>query len=209
MFNVCPACGNYSVEKEVRQHLNWRAFAICPSCGHAHPFLRLPLLVVTGASGTGKTALALALSARDSRFIHLESDILWRSEFNSPQTDYREYREIWLRLAKNIGQAGRPVMLYGSVTPEQFAVCQEGRYFSQVHTLALTCEPSILGERLRSRPGWRNSGSEPFIQSMLEFNSWFIKHASPDMATLDNSSASVVETAEGILRWAAGYWNPF
>ncbi|MBE0699448.1 MAG: hypothetical protein IH586_21200 [Anaerolineaceae bacterium] len=207
MFNVCPVCGTYSVEKEVRQHLGWQAFAVCPGCGYAHPFLRLPLLVVTGASATGKTALALALSASDTRFIHLESDILWRSEFNTPETDYREYRELWLRLAKNIGQAGRPVILYGSVIPGQFSACLERRYFSQVHTLALVCEENILVERLRLRPAWRNAGSEIFIQSMLEFNRWFIEHASAEMAVLDTGRASLAETAEEILRWAAGYWN--
>jgi hypothetical protein len=59
MFNVCPACGEYSVEKGVEQD-GPEAVAVCPSCHHAAPFLRLPLFVVTGASGAGKSTLSAA-----------------------------------------------------------------------------------------------------------------------------------------------------
>jgi ribosomal protein L32 len=56
MFNVCPQCGHYSVEKTNDPS---GPFAVCPQCGHRHPFLMLPLFVITGTSGSGKTTLAL------------------------------------------------------------------------------------------------------------------------------------------------------
>jgi predicted kinase len=207
MLNVCPVCGIYAVEKEIRPKAGWQALAVCPHCGHAQPFLRLPLFCVSGASGSGKSTLALSLSARDTPFVHLESDILWRPEFDQPATGYRDFRETWLRLAKNINQGGRPVILYGSADSSQFELCLERRYFAQVYTLALVCEPPVLAARLRARPGWRDSGSEEFILKMQEYNHWFIEHACAETQTLDTSQAALEESGAAVLRWALERWN--
>lgn len=207
MFNVCPSCGIYAVEKTVLPGEGWQAVAVCSSCGYAHPFLRLPMWVVTGASGTGKTTIALAAAARDRQFVHLESDILWRSEFNRPENNYRDYREVWLRMVKNIHQAGRPVILYGSVTPDQFEDCLERRYLAKIYYLALVCTPGELRQRLISRPGWRESGEERFIQSMQEFNAWFLKRDHPNVDLFDTSQSAVSETAGVVIDWARNHWN--
>lgn len=207
MFNVCPKCGIYSVDKTVLPGSGWRAVAVCGGCGYTHPFLRLPLWVVTGASGVGKTTIALTASARGSSFIHLESDILWRAEFNRPENNYQDYREVWLRMAKNIHQAGKPVVLYGSVTPEQFESCLERRYFARIYYLALVCSPEELTRRLISRPGWRASGSEQFIQAMQEFNDWFLRLEHPAVDVFDTGQASTSETAERVISWAAKNWT--
>src|SRR5690348_7966956 len=102
----------YSVEKEIDPT---GPFAICPHCGHRQRFVRLPLFVITGASGAGKTAVCLDLVARlRSECVVLESDVLWGPEFDTPGDQYRRYRDLWLRLAKNISQADRPVVLCGT-----------------------------------------------------------------------------------------------
>lgn len=206
MFNVCPSCGLYSVQKEVRPGAGTQAEAICPFCGYAHLFLRLPLFVITGASGTGKSAVALRQARHDSRCIHLESDILWRPEFNRPEEDYQDYRNLWLRVAKNIGQAGRPVALYGSAVPSQFEHCPERRYFSQIHYLALVCDGPVLADRLSARPAWRASASDSFIAGMLDFNRWLIDnadHLQPPVSLLDTTRVAVDVTATSVRDWIA------
>lgn len=194
----------YSEEKQVRPLLGVRAEAVCPECDYRHPFLRLPLFVVSGASGTGKTAALLAMAQRERNCVHLDSDILWRSEFNAPHNNYRDYRNMWLRVCKNIGQGGRPVVLYGSVTPDQFAACPERRYLGPIHTLALVCAPDVLADRLRSRPEWRTTSSADFIESMLRFNAWFLDNAAqrqPALPLFDTSQASLEETTAALLAW--------
>ncbi len=151
-------------------------FAICPHCGYAHPFLQQPLFIVTGASGTGKSTACLELAPLLRECVVLESDILWGLIPATPEDNYRSYRNAWLRLAKNIGQAGRPVVLCGSAVPEQFETCPERRYFSTLHYLALVCEDEALAERLKARPGWRESGSAETVQHMAQFNRWFKQH---------------------------------
>ena len=170
MFNVCPRCGEYCVEKRIDPS---GPYAVCPYCDDNHAFLRLPLFVITGASGSGKTTVALRLvAALRGAAVVLDSDILWRPEFATPEDDYRSYRELWLRVAKNIGQSGLPVVLAGTVIPDQFEHLSERRYFAAIHYLGLVAEDDDLTTRLRARPQWRSTGSNSFVEEMLRFNRW-------------------------------------
>jgi gluconate kinase len=205
MFNVCPGCGEYSDEKSIDPH---GPVAICPYCGHRHPFVQLPLFIITGASGSGKTAVCQELATQMTQCVFMESDILWRTEFATPDDNYRSYRNLWLRLAKNISQAGRPVVLCGSAIPEQFESCPERRYFTTIHYLALVCAPDVLTQRLQSRPQWRRSSHLAFIKQMLDFNAWFMDHArqtEPPITLLDNTRLSVDETKEQVVHWITSH----
>lgn len=205
MFNVCPSCGEYSVEKEIDPS---GPFAVCPHCHYAHPFVRQPLFVLTGASGAGKTTTGLALSPQLSEAVVLEGDTLWDPAFDTPKDNYRRYREICLRLAKNIGQSGRPVVLVGTAIPEQFEDLPERRYFSTIHYLALVCDHHILAARLQRRPAWRAASSPEFIEKMLDFNSWLKENASsniPPISLYDTSNRSVDESVMHTARWIRQY----
>ena len=201
MFNVCPNCGEYRADKIIEPE---GPYAVCPHCEYQHKFIRLPLFVLTGASGVGKTTTCLALGATAKEFVVMESDILWREEFNQPTTDYRNYRETWLRVCKNISQAGKPVVLCGAGIPSQFEACVERRYFSDIHYLALVCEDKVLASRLRDRPAWRGSSKNEYINEHVAFNRWLKKNAlntQPPMALLDTSDISVDESVEGVKEW--------
>lgn len=201
MFNVCPGCGEYRADKEID---STGSYAICPVCAYRYKFTRLPLFILTGASGSGKTSASLALSAKFKEVVVIESDILWRDEFNQPETNYRNYREMWLRVCKNISQAGKSVLLCGCAIPEQFEECVERRYFSRVHYLALVCDDESLAERLKARPAWRGSFRDEYLQEHITFNDWLKNNAAntmPRMTLLDTSKITANETAEEITKW--------
>jgi broad-specificity NMP kinase len=207
MFNVCPGCGEYRADKEIDSA---GSFAVCPVCAHRHKFARLPLFILTGASGAGKSAASLALSVKFKDVVVMESDILWRDEFNQPETNYQDYREMWLRVSKNIAQAGKPVLLCGCAVPEQFEECVERRYFSNIHYLALVCNGELLERRLRARPRWRGSFRDEYIQEHLAFNDWLKKNAGdtrPRMTLLDTSETTAIETAEAVIEWITEHYN--
>lgn len=112
MWNVCWQCGIYHSDKQIDPE---GPYAVCPECGYRHAFRQLPLFLIGGASGSGKTAVCQELLGKLPGVILLDSDILWRPEFNQPEKKYRDFFETWLRMCKNISQAGHPVVLFGGV----------------------------------------------------------------------------------------------
>ena len=205
VFNVCPVCGLYSEEKAVAPE---GPYAICPNCGHRHPFLRLPLFVVTGASGSGKSTICLALAGRLRECVVLESDILWGVVPASPDDGYRGYANTWLRLVKNIHQSGRPVALFGTATPETLESCAERRYLGPIHYLALVCDDDVLAARLQARPTWREAGSAAFVAEMQTFNRWLFDHAAttqPPMTLLDTGGSTLQHSAAIVARWVRSH----
>ena len=209
MMNVCANCGQYRADKVVDPS---GPYAICPLCGHKHAFLQLPLLIVSGASGTGKSAVCRALlGQRDERTyclraVLLEGDILWRVEFDQPEDHYRDFFETWLRLCKNISQSGRPVVMFnaGMGVPENVEPCVERRYFGTVHYLALVCDDKALAGRLRQRPQWRGSGEQTYIEEHVQFNRWFKENAhktSQQIDLLDTTEVTIGETADRVASW--------
>ena len=201
MFNVCPQCGMYSEEKTIDPD---GPYAICRHCGYAHPFRQLPLFVVTGSSGSGKSLACLHLIPLLPECVVFEADLFWRPEFATPEDDFRSYRNLALRVAKNIGQAGRPVVLSGTAIPQQYESCPERLYFGAIHYLALVCDDQVLARRLKERPPWRQSDAPERIKEMIEFNQWLKDNAPltlPPMTLLDTTSAPIVTTSQQIAAW--------
>jgi hypothetical protein len=205
-MNICANCGQYRVDKIIEPD---GPYAICPECGHRQRFRQLPLLIVSGASGAGKSTVCRQLTGVLDIVVLLDSDILWRAEFNKPDDNYRAFFETWLRMAKNISQSGRPVVLFGAGLgmPENLEPCLERRYFSQVHYLALVCSDAGLTQRLQSRPTWRGSGEPAFIEAQLSFNNWFKSRGAgiqPKIDLLDTTDTADGETAQQVRAWIGG-----
>lgn len=152
------------------------------------------------------STICLQMAGRLSEVVVLDADILWRPEFDQPETNYRDFFETWLRLAKNIGESGRPVVLYGAGfgVPSNVEPCIERRYFSDVHYLALVCSDEELARRLRERPQWRQSGGDLFIEQQIEFNHWFKEYghdACPAIRILDTTNVPVAQTVGDVSHW--------
>jgi energy-coupling factor transporter ATP-binding protein EcfA2 len=192
----------YSVEKEI---IHPGPLAVCPNCGHRQTFLQLPLFVITGPSGSGKSTLSLNLvGALRNQAVVLDADILWRPEFENPQDDYRRFRDVWLRLAKNISQSGLPVILAGTFLPEQIEELPERRYFSALHFLGLVADDDDLKERLKTRPAWRESGRDSFVGAMVRLNGWLKANAdstAPPIELLDTSELNERQSVIRVVAW--------
>lgn len=201
MINTCAQCGSYRPDKEIRQN---PSRAICPDCGHDHPFLQLPLFVVCGTNGGGKTAVCRHLQQTIQPFIPLEADILYRAEFNNPDKRPRDFQETWLRVCKNIGQSGKPVVLFHSGgLPQHIEPCVERRYFSTIHYLALVAEDETIAKRLVSRPAWRGYTPES-IADQVAYNQWLRRegpHRTPPIHILDTTNTTIAETNAEIVHW--------
>src|SRR4030095_1324048 len=111
---------------------------------------------------------------------------------------------MWLRVAKNIAQSRRPVVLFGAGfgVPANIEPCVERRYFSTVYYLGLTCDDTELRERLRGRPDWRGSRAAAFVEAQSRFNAWFKSYAeSPPIDIVDTSGVAPERTAKRVEAW--------
>jgi broad-specificity NMP kinase len=201
MFNVCTACGLPHTEPE----LDESGSLVCPSCGDRKAFRRLPLLLVGGPAGAGKSTVGASLLGATDEAVVIESDLLWWREFNTPEDNYNDYFRLWLRLAAHISQSGRPVALFGAgfAVPHSVEPLPERRLFKAVHYLGLVCDDEALAARLRARPEWRNTTPE-LIAEHIKFNRWLKEHAAetePPVTLLDTTSASVAETTARVAAW--------
>jgi hypothetical protein len=203
MLNICANCGLYRPDKIIDPA---GPSAICPECWHRHPFRLMPLFIISGASGAGKSAECHDLVGKMTDVVLLDSDILWRPEFERSHVAAPSFSETWLRVAKNVGQSGRPVALFGSGlgVPDNVEPCVERRYFTDVYYLALVCSGDALARRLRGRPEWRKTNTDEYVSRQITFNQWFQERhrdLAPPIALLDTTHSSISSTAAAVAAW--------
>ncbi|GAA5127313.1 AAA family ATPase [Pseudonocardia adelaidensis] len=177
---------------------------VCADCGHRQPFRRLPLFALTGPSGAGKSTVARLLpQALGDVAVVVEQDMLWAAGLQDPADDFADFRRTWLRMAGMIHQSGRPVVLVGTVVPEQFERRPERAFVGQIHYLALVADPDVLRTRLRARPAWRG-WDDPRIAETVEFNDWLCREGptlAPPVELLDTTTLELAETARRVVEW--------
>ena len=177
---------------------------ICEDCGHRQPFRRLPLFALTGPSGAGKSTVARLLpNALADVAVVVEQDVLWAAGLQDPADDFAGFRGTWLRMAGMLHQSGRPVVLVGTVVPEQFERRPERAFVGKIHYLALVADPGVLRSRLRARPAWRG-WDEPRIAETVEFNDWLRREGPtlcPPVELLDTTALDLAETARRVVAW--------
>jgi hypothetical protein len=162
----------------------------------------LPLFILTGASGTGKTAVVDPLRRLLPDWEVFETDILWAADWDQQRGD-------WLRIAYSIAQSGRATLLCGTLLPADVDRCDHRRFFPAVHYLALTCDDATRAARLRARPAWRGT-TDTFIAAQSDLDRWLHEHAGdlfdPPLELVDTSSTPLLSVAEAIRDWAVSRW---
>ncbi|MEM7029780.1 MAG: AAA family ATPase [Chloroflexota bacterium] len=196
MAVICSNCGAWERPKVdlIAQT------AQCAECAYLEERRYLPLFIVTGASGTGKTTIVPELQKRLPEWAVFETDILHDSG-----NDWQMIKCNWLRIAHSLAQSNRPVLLCGTITPENILDCDHRPFFSSIHFLALHCEPEALAERLRNRPAWRG-WNEDNIREHQQFDQWLIDNAktafNPPLSIVDTTNVSIQDVADQVCQWA-------
>ena len=126
----------------------------CPHCGADRPFLRPPLLIVTGTAGIGKSTLCARLAGTIPGAVILDADILADDLVSvaSPNHDYPAFWRSMMRLAHELAQNNLVVVYFSVMMPDQaLANSDVVGYFDSVDFLCLTCPPDALQARLNAR----------------------------------------------------------
>nr|WP_285891104.1 nucleoside kinase [Paenibacillus pasadenensis] len=160
----------------------------------------MPLFIVTGASGSGKSFVIGEL-----RKILPEFDI-----FDPDQVvdfighDWELMRNIWLRVARGIAGSGRMTIICGTFMPWDVEKCADYDCFEHVYYLNLHCDKEARELRLRARD-W----SEEMIQDHKDFATWLVENAdtayTPPMPIVDTTHTDVAEVALQIKGWVQRY----
>ena len=202
---VCQRCGSFSTDGPVRSDGPGWAVVTCPACAHYTRIRRLPLFVLTGASGTGKTSISELLLYTFPDVVVLESDVLLAALRSFADEDIQHYWNLWLGLVLHVHQAGKPVLLCGTVQPRHLETAPDRDGIEAIHYVALTCDDAELQRRLRDRPAWRRC-DDAFIASQVSFNRWWRdREWQADVQVegdlLDTTTATPRQTAETVRAW--------
>lgn len=156
-----------------------------------------PILVVTGASGAGKSTMRARLGPLLPEFAVLDLDPYIERFKNQDVSVYPE-------ILRDAAATRRPVVLCGAAIPENLEPLAERRAFGAIHYLALVCEDTELEARLKARPGWETWGSREYLAYHWDFNAWIKAHAAhtpPPMTLLRTTGKSTEETAGEVHAW--------
>ena len=196
----CDACHAWMTPAVDRE----RPALVCSDCGHAMPIRLSPLFIVTGASGTGKTAIVAPLQRLLPDWDVFDTNVLWDSG-NDPETSWHFARSNWLRIAFRLAQAGRRVILCGTQVPEKIDRCDHRPFFSAIHYLNLHADDETRDARLRARPAWRGC-TNAFIEAQRQFAAWLLANAEtafdPPLVTVDTTRADPETVARRVRDWA-------
>jgi hypothetical protein len=175
----------------------------CPHCADERPFVRPPLLVVTGTAGIGKSTLCARLAGTIAGAVLLDADIhaLDLISVLPPNEDYPAFWRSMMRLAHELAQNNLVVVYFSVMLPEQILSNNDVLgYFDSVHFLCLTCPPGVLRARIAGKDGSRAPAER--IDVWIDFNSALVAAASKTAtATVLDAGRPASEVEVDVRQW--------
>jgi ribosomal protein S27AE len=166
----------------------------CPRCRAESWLPALPLFVVSGASGTGKSTITGPLGDLLPGCLVFEVDVI----LHVAALGWDTWRNTWLQLVHAAALGGQVTVLTGTLTPDQLARLPARRLIGPIHFALLDCPDDLLAQRLRARPAWRGSSSQAKITENQRFAAWLRARIRPVFAT---STGSAAEIAGQVASW--------
>ncbi len=178
--------------------------AFCTQCGSENRIPRVPLFVVTGSSGCGKSTVSQRLQQKLNPYFIIDADFLLHDidgYGGSWDTFWNFVCIVSLTLARNL----RPIVVVGRVLPSQIEKAKTSEFFSAVHYMILTCDPATQSKRLNERavPGLLNVPAAEQIKGHVN-GSLSMTDEARDRANatvMDNTQMIQDETASAVDRW--------
>ena len=166
----------------------------CLRCGSQSWLPALPLFVVTGASGAGKSTIAGPLRSLLHGCLVIEADVI----LHVAALGWDTWRNTWLQLAHAAALGGQPTVLTGALTPDQLECLPGRKLIGSIHFALLDCPDDVMADRLRARPAWRESSSPAKVTEHQRFAAWLRARITP---SFDTSTTSAAEVADGVAAW--------
>lgn len=169
---------------------------------------KLPLFIVTGASGTGKTTVMQELPALMPDFVvfSTDDDIFGTT---GPKLEYQDRYNILLNFASFVAKSGRGTIICGTMMPWDIENGDRYSFFSDICFINLHCDDATRNHRLRNR-GDQAMWSDDMLRQHEQFAQWLLDNAEsayhPPMPTINTSNMSPYEVAEQIKHYVMLNW---
>jgi len=164
------------------------------------------MVIVTGTSGAGKSAIVPELRRRLPGVAVLDKDHMWAS-------DWGQAYDNFFRIALSLSQTEIALVVVGTIIPEHFDgfACRE-RDLVDTAWINMHCSDEVREARLKARPAWRKSSHLEFIEEHRRLAARLLSDELPaGTPTVDTSARTVDDTAEQVaqlVRKALGLTAP-
>jgi hypothetical protein len=157
-----------------------------------------PLFIVTGASGSGKTAVFAPLARMmQGRCVTFDADLLMDAAgalSGSQPVNWPAFRAAWLAAAHGVAQSGLPTVLLGPFIPGHLGELPARRWIGDIHFIVLECPDELRRARISARPPWRSRD----IDEQVGFGQWLRRNIAD---RVDTSSGTPEEAAAAVVAW--------
>jgi hypothetical protein len=178
------------------------SWARCPACdGRYDGSARAQLVVVTGASGSGKTAIFAPLArALAEVCFTFDADLLLDAAgalSGGRPIDWPAFHAALLAVAHGGAQSGRPTVLLAPLVPGGLESLPARRWIGDISYVLLDCPDDVRRGRLVARPAWRDRD----IEEQVSFGRWLRANIAE---SIDTSRGSPGDAAAAAAAWARG-----
>lgn len=192
----CYACGRYTVKR--RELVNCIGYFACNDCGYQwRPRKVLPLFIVTGASGVGKSAIIEPLQHQLKEYGVFDKDQIWANNWDMVANNF-------FRIASALAQGDKKTVVVGTIIPEHLEGLSDRDLVGEIYYINLHTDDRTRRHRLTTRRKWGLPGEE-FIQAHARFAAQLLMDAETKfghpMPTIDTTFKSPEEVAEQVAGW--------
>ena len=191
----CYQCGRYTIKRSELKHCT--GYFMCGNCGWQFTKTVPPLFIVTGASGSGKSAIIEPLQHLLTEYGVFDKDQLWARDWDMAANDF-------FRIASALAQGSKKTVIVGTIIPEHLEGLSDRDLVGEIFYINLHTDDQTRRTRLLTRRKW-SLPEEDFILNHARFAAQLLMGAETKfghpMPIFDTTHKSSQKVAEQVADW--------